>query len=42
MGLGFSVVRAVLQQHGGRIEAESAPGAGTTFWLTLPLGRNTP
>jgi CHASE2 domain-containing sensor protein/signal transduction histidine kinase len=39
MGLGFSVVRAVLQQHGGRIEAESAPSVGTTFWLTLPLRR---
>jgi len=39
MGLGFSVVRAVVQQHGGRIEAQSAPGAGTTFWITLPLRR---
>ncbi|RSZ42287.1 MULTISPECIES: CHASE2 domain-containing protein [unclassified Variovorax] len=36
MGLGFSVVRAVVRRHGGRIEAQSAPGAGTTFRLTLP------
>lgn len=36
MGLGFSVVRAVVQRHGGRIDAQSAPGAGSTFWLTLP------
>ena len=42
MGLGFSVVRAVVQQHGGRIEAQSAPGVGTTFWLSLPLRCGAP
>ncbi len=37
MGLGFSVVRAVVQRHGGAIDGASAPGAGTTFWLLLPM-----
>ncbi|SEJ86242.1 MULTISPECIES: CHASE2 domain-containing protein [unclassified Variovorax] len=37
MGLGFSVVRAVVHRHGGRIEARSAPGEGSSFWLVLPV-----
>jgi CHASE2 domain-containing sensor protein/signal transduction histidine kinase len=37
MGLGFAVVRAVVQRHRGRIDAASAPGAGSTFWVTLPV-----
>jgi signal transduction histidine kinase len=41
MGLGFSVVRAVVQHHGGRIEAKSVPGMGTSFWITLPLRRES-
>ena len=39
MGLGMSVVRAVVQRHGGTIEGASAPGAGTVFWLRLPMRR---
>jgi signal transduction histidine kinase len=35
-------VRAVVQQHGGHIEAQSAPGVGTTFWLSLPLRCGAP
>jgi len=37
MGLGFSVVRAVVQKHNGTLGADSTPGAGTTVWLRLPL-----
>jgi PAS domain S-box-containing protein len=35
-GLGLSVVKAITQLHGGRVEAVSEPGAGTTFSVCLP------
>jgi signal transduction histidine kinase len=36
MGLGLYQCRAVVRAHGGTLTAESRPGAGTTFRLTLP------
>jgi signal transduction histidine kinase len=36
IGLGLGVVRHVAQLHGGRMEAASTLGTGTTFTLALP------
>ncbi|MCU0794174.1 MAG: ATP-binding protein [Opitutaceae bacterium] len=36
-GLGLSIVKHIVQLHGGKVWAESKPGAGTTFFLTLPI-----
>jgi signal transduction histidine kinase len=36
-GVGLSVVVQLLDQIGGRLEIMSRPGAGTTFWVHLPL-----
>jgi signal transduction histidine kinase len=36
-GLGLSIVRAIAEAHGGRVELASRPGAGATFSVVLPL-----
>ncbi len=36
VGLGLTIARGLVQEHGGRIEVHSVVGSGTTFRVTLP------
>ncbi len=38
IGLGLSVVKTIVEGHGGEVGVENSNGGGAVFWFTLPIG----
>jgi signal transduction histidine kinase len=38
-GLGLSIVKGIVEAHGGRVTVDTAPGSGSTFVIHLPAHR---
>ncbi len=38
-GLGLTVAKGIIEEHGGTITVESVVGKGSTFWIRLPVDR---
>ena len=41
LGLGLSLVKAIVQAHGGALEVVSAPDEGSRFTVWLPSGAHS-
>jgi signal transduction histidine kinase len=41
-GLGLSIVRAIIQRHGGSVSAQNAPAGGALFEIWLPVSDSPP
>lgn len=42
LGVGLSIVKSLVEAHGGRVWLESVPGKGSTFTVLLPIHRPAP
>jgi PAS domain S-box-containing protein len=41
IGLGLSVVKAIVERHGGEVGVSEREGGGSTFWFTIPVNGGT-
>jgi len=37
IGLGLSVVKSIVEMHGGQVGAENLPKGGAKVWFTIPI-----
>lgn len=37
VGLGLSVVKTIVEEHGGKVGIDGRPGGGSIFWFTIPI-----
>jgi signal transduction histidine kinase len=42
VGLGLSIIRSVVEAHGGQVELETAPGRGTSVTASIPRRSGEP